>query len=48
MAWERAKGGNSQRGHSWRKKQHREMPGGEGRVQCDLSIEFGEEERGGT
>ena len=50
-----AKWGNSQRGHSWRKKQHREMPGGEGRVhwglkiaQCDESIEFGEKERGVT
>lgn len=50
-----AKWGDSQRGHPWRKKQHREMPGGEGRVhwgikvaQCDESIEFGEKERGVT
>lgn len=46
--------GQRERVHSWRKKQHREMPGGEGRVQrglkvaqCDESPEFGEE-RGDT
>lgn len=30
MAWERAQEGAAKWGHSWRKKQHREIPEGEG------------------